>query len=62
MRSVFTLMFIGLAGLLVGPILTADANHVQVGNERQEEYRAPWPQGYRFIRNGGCPIFADIRI
>jgi hypothetical protein len=44
---------------MLAPVLVAEATHYKVGNERQEEYRAPWPERILFERSVGCPVFAD---
>lgn len=50
-----------LFGFTISSVLVADAA-IPVGNERQEEYRAPWPERYRFYRDGGCPVSADTSV
>lgn len=44
---------------MLSPFTLVDASHAPIGNEAMEEYRAPWPERYRFIRDGGCPVHAD---
>ncbi len=45
-----------ICGLMLAPLVVSSA--VPVGNERQEEYRAPWPERQTFARRDGCPVFA----
>lgn len=54
LRLTTLLAFCALTGALLSSVLVARA--ATVGNERQEEYRAPWPERYRFNRDGGCGV------
>ncbi len=61
MRSFQLFIVFGVAGFLAA-MAVLDAQAVNKPGNSAEQYRAPWPEGESYYRDGGCPVMADTSL